>query len=167
MDIIFQSGLHLMPTDRRRAVAAVAFCVVGVTIFVWLLDCVFFRDHLAAGYVAFYTSPLVPRVPIVCLLAMLDEVQYRLLLMSTLMLAATALIGRTPPGWCVLLIIIFAQAAHSGRVVIDDPVYGSLRYLVAGCIWGWLYWRHGWVSALTAHGFIHVLLDPLLLIGLK
>jgi hypothetical protein len=29
-------------------------------------------------------------------------------------------------------------------------------------VWGWLYWRHGFVSALLGHGLCHLLLDPAL-----
>jgi len=102
-----------------------------------------------------------------CLLAIFEEVKYRLLLMTVLMLAITALLKRTPSGWCVLLIIIAAQVANVGYLVADDPAYGSLRYLAIGCTWGWLYWKHGWLSAMMAHGITHVLLDPMLLIGLS
>jgi hypothetical protein len=51
--------------------------------------------------------------------------------------------------------------------VLHDPVYASLRYLAVGSVWGWLYWRHGWVSALIGHGAAHLVLDPLLLVGLR
>ena len=32
----------------------------------------------------------------------------------------------------------------------------------AGGLWGWLYWRHGWLAAVTGHMCAHVALQPLL-----
>jgi hypothetical protein len=32
----------------------------------------------------------------------------------------------------------------------------------AGVLWGWIYWRYGWLSGLTGHLCAHLSLQPLL-----
>ena len=159
--------LRLLPSDWKKASMAVALSVAGTTVFILILDCLFFRGHLSSSYVAFFTSPLVPRTLAMCLLAVFEELKFRLLLMSVLALAVAALWKRTPPAFCFPLIIVAAQLANVGMFVLLDPVYASLRYLAVGCVWGWLYWKYGWVSALVGHGTAHLILDPLLLVGLS
>jgi hypothetical protein len=145
---------------------AVALSIGAVTAFILFLDCFLFRAHLSANYVAFFTSPLTPRLQAICLLAAYEEVKFRLLLMTALTLMVAALWKRTPPGWCFVLIIIAAQVANIGSFLVGDPGYGSLRYLAVGSVWGWLYWKHGWLSALIGHTSTHIVLDPLLLLYL-
>jgi hypothetical protein len=159
--------LRLLPSDWKRATIAIGFSIVGVTAFIVLLDCVLFRAHLRPDYVRFYTSPLIPRTPAICLLAIFEEIKFRLLIMTMLALAVTAIWRKTPPTWCFAIIIICAQFANVSAVVVQDPTYASLRYLAVGSVGGWLYWRYGWVSALVGHATTHILLDPLLLVGLR
>lgn len=159
--------LRLLPSDWKKAATAIALSIVGTTGFILILDCVLFRPHLPSSYVSFFTGPLAPRTLAMCILAVLEELRFRLALMSALVLAAAALWKRTPPAWCFLLIITGAQLANVGMFVLHDPVYASLRYLAVGCVWGWLYWRYGLVSALIGHGTAHLVLDPLLLVGLR
>lgn len=160
------TGLRFFPRDWREAALTCAFAVFAVAVFVVLLDCGPFGRHLSASYVAFYTSPLLPRLPVMCLKAMLEEVVYRGVLMTACALVLAAVWRRPPPGAAMVLIIIGTQAANVGAVVLADPLYGTWRYLAVGCVWGWLYWRHGWVSALVGHASVHLVLDPLLKIGL-
>lgn len=54
-----------------------------------------------------------------------------------------------------------------GLSVFADPLYATLRYWLVGAVWGWLYWRHGFLAALAGHGLSHLLLDPLLLRALQ
>jgi hypothetical protein len=127
----------------------------------------YFPRPPAREYVAFYTSPLMPRLLAICLLAAFEETKFRLVLMTLLILAAVALWRKTPPAWYFVLIIVVAQFANVGGLVLHDPMYGSLRYLALGSVWGWLYWKHGWLSALTGHSTTHLFLDPLLFFGLQ
>jgi len=164
---VSRSRLRLLPADWKTAAIAVAISIAGVTALIVLLDCAVFRNHLPPSYVAFYTGPLMPRTLVLCLLAIAEEIRFRLLLMTVLALAAAALWRRTPPPWCFLLIIITAQFANVGASVLQDPTYATFRYLAVGGVWGWLYWRYGWVSALIGHATTHLLLDPLLFLGLR
>ncbi len=58
--------------------------------------------------------------------------------------------------------ILVAQFADIGGLVVAWPEYAVPRFWLVGTVWGWLYWRHGFVSALAGHGLCHLLLDPVL-----
>jgi len=160
------SGLRLWPADSTW-VTGMSLTMVGVTAFVIALDCWLFRGHLSADYLRIYTGPLAAHTPALCILAAFEELKYRLLIMTALVVALTALWGRAPPWWAMALIIVGVQAVNVAGPLIADPGYASLRYLAVGSAWGWLYWRYGWSVALVGHATCHLVLDPLLLIGLQ
>jgi hypothetical protein len=159
-------GLVLMPRDRSAAALAVAGSIAAITLFIALLDGVLFRDGLSPGYVAHFTSPLWPRMLLSCLISAIDEVQYRLLMMTGLVMALSLARVRLIPAHFIAIILI-AQLANVGELVLAQPLYASLRYWAVGCVWGWLYWRHGWLAALAGHGTSHLLLDPVLMAVLR
>ena len=156
------SGLRIVPATPGVAARDIVASIAGVTIFVLVVDGLLFRGHLAREYLDFYTSPLLPRVWVISAKAGIEEIKYRLVLMTGLALAYTILRGKldTP---AAVAIIIAAQFANVGNLVLADPLYGTLRYWVVGCVWGWLYWRHGWLAALVGHVATHPLLDPALM----
>jgi len=121
-----------------------------------------FRQSLSRDYVAFYTSPLLPRTPLTCLVALGEEAKFRLVLMTALFFAVAKSCGHVSSGWACA-VIAASQLANVSVLLVADPLYGSLRWWLIGCLWGWLYWRHGWTTAATAHGLTHCVLDPLLL----
>ena len=159
------SGLRLFPKDWNAAAKAISASIAGVTIFILILDGFMFRRSLPVDYVAFYTSPLFPRTAVVGILASLEEVKFRLLLMTALVIALS--LWRRPLRPLAFIAVILAcQFANVGGLVVADPLYASLRYLAVGSVWGLLYWRHGWVAALIGHGATHFILDPLLMVVL-
>jgi hypothetical protein len=109
------------------------------------------------GYVAFFTSPLWPRTALMSAKAAIEEVEYRLLLMTVLVF----LFSRRRYG--IVAAIVLAQLVNVWPTLLVDPLYGSLRYWLVGCVRGWLYWKHGWLTALAGHSLCHLVLDPLLL----
>ncbi len=155
-------GLTIMPRDRAAAALAVAGSIAAITLFIALLDGVLFREGLPADYKAHFTSPLWPRMLLSCLFSAIDEVQYRLLLMTGLVMALSVFKVRLRPAHFIAIILI-VQLANVGELVLAQPLYASLRYWAVGCVWGWLYWRHGWLAALAGHGSAHLLLDPVLM----
>jgi hypothetical protein len=156
------SGLRLLPVDWRRAGVALAACILGVTVFIALLDAALFRQSLPPDYIAAYTSPLMPRILLNCVSAALDEVKFRLLLMTALVMLLSWWRGKLSPAWFIIAILA-VQLVNVWEIIIAFPFYGTLRYWAVGSVWGWLYWRHGWLAALTGHGATHLLLDPVLL----
>lgn len=160
-------GLGILPANPRRAALAVLAGMSGTAAFIALLDLGLFRGHLPEGYVAFYSSPLWPRLATIAAQAALEDLKYRFVLMTALVAAAVLLIKRPPSAALVLTIAIFVQFANVGAWVLADPLYASLRYWLVGTTWGWLYWRHGLIAAITAHAGTHLILDPVLLLGLR
>ena len=51
-------GLGLLPNDAGVAGRATVQSVLGVTLFIVMLDAFVFRRHLDASYVSFYTGEL-------------------------------------------------------------------------------------------------------------
>jgi len=158
-------GLRLLPRDRNAAAKAILASIVGVTIFILILDGLVFRRMLPAQYVAFYTSPVVPRTPLACLLSGIEEVKFRLVLM-TLLVISMSYFRRPLPPLAFVAAILVSQFANVGALVIAIPAYAIFRFWAVGSVWGWLYWRHGWLAALIAHGASHLALDPLLALTL-
>jgi hypothetical protein len=160
-----RNGLRLFPTNRAAAVRAVGASVLGATLFILVLDALVFRRSLPPGYVAFYTSPLLPRTPVLCAMAAIEEFKFRLLLMTGLTMAI-ALWRERVSNRQFIAIILASQLCLVWQMVLADPLYGALRYWAVGAVWGWLYWRHGWLAGLAGHMTTHLLLDPLLLVSL-
>ncbi|MGH6787741.1 MAG: CPBP family glutamic-type intramembrane protease [Novosphingobium sp.] len=160
-----RTGLRIVPRDGRAAIRDAIAAVVGVTLFVVALDALLFRPHLASGYVTFYTGPLLPRVWVVSMMAAIEEIEFRLLLMTGLAILVALARGRVAAP-VMIAIVVAAQFANVGDLVLADPLYATLRYWLVGCVWGWLYWRHGWLAALAGHVAVHPLLDPLLAFAL-
>lgn len=155
-------GLRLVPEDVGAALRAAAASVLGVLLFILLLDGWLFRAELQSSYVDFYRSALFPRMDQAMLGSLREEVGYRLLLMTGLVLILNRA-TRLRPAMVIGLAIGLAQLANVLPFVPLAPSYVLLRFWLVGCVWGWLYWRHGWVTAAIAHPLTHLLLDPLLL----
>lgn len=154
-------GLRIAAPDPARAIRATVVAIIAVSAFVIVLDAAVFREALKPDYVAHATAPLWPRTPLACLGSAMEELIFRLAAMTAL-IAMPGLIGKKPgPAWFVFTIVA-AQFMNVGELVLADPLLASLRYWLVGCVWGWLYWRHGFVSALFGHGLCHLLLDPAL-----
>ncbi|WP_395334930.1 hypothetical protein WBP06_24695 [Novosphingobium sp. BL-8H] len=160
--ILDPSGLRLFPKDRTAALVATVSSVVSVTLFVLLLDGLLFRRALPEGYEALFTTPLLPRMLFSATGSMLEEIQYRLLLTTALVVLASAIARRPLSPLAMVLIIGGVQLFNAWIPVSHYPVYGTLRYWLVGCVWGLLYWRHGFLAALAGHGAVHLLLDPAL-----
>jgi len=151
---------RLLPAEWGRASRAAALSIVGVTLFVLLLDGWLFRGRLDPGYLAFYRSPLIPRTLLAMRGALGEELVIRLLLM-TLLWVGLAKAGLRPL-WVAALAIGGAQFVNIMLLLPLAPLYVTLRFWLVGAAWGYLYWRHGWVTAAAAHPLCHLLLDPLL-----
>lgn len=161
MRLALPGGLRLLPRDQRAAAKASAACVLLACAIAVTADRIAL-PMLPASYIEYYASPLWPRTLVTSLLSMREELLYRLGL-QTLLAALPLLVRRQPgPAWMIGAIVL-AQLANAGHWAFAAPPWGLVRFWLVGCIWGWLYWRHGFVSALVAHGISHLLLDPLLL----
>lgn len=158
------AGLRVFPDDRmaalRAALAAVLLASVLVVGADWLMG-----TRLPLVYRQHYTGPLWPRTLWACLGAMREEVLYRLAVQTVLAALPALLRRRSGPRWMIAAIAL-AQLLNVGLLATIMPPYGLVRFWLVGCIWGWLYWKHGFVSALAGHAASHLLIDPLLLVAL-
>lgn len=159
-------GLLILPRDWRAAILTGTAVISLVCIFILLLDAVFFRRLLTSRYVDFFTSPMWPRTAWTCLEALGDEVKFRLMVMTALVALPALIHRKSSPQWIGASIVI-SQFLNVWPFVLADPIYATLRYWLVGCVWGWLYWKRGWVTAASSHAVSHILLDPILLLALR
>lgn len=154
-------GLRIAAPDPARAIRATVVAIIVVSAFITVLDAAVFRETLKPDYLAHATAPLWPRTALACLGSAMEELIFRLAAMTAL-IAMPGLIGKKAGAIWFVFAIVAAQFFNVGELVLADPLYATLRYWLVGCVWGWLYWRHGFVSALLGHGLCHLLLDPAL-----
>lgn len=154
--------LRLLPRDRRSVLMAIA-ASAAVVLYIVLLD-LLFRGELSHDYIAYFTGPnLLPRIAFMAIAAAAEEAEFRLLLMSALVFVLMRVLERNSAS---VIAIALSQAANVfWRLPPDMPMaYDLLRYYVPGLVWGYVYWKNGFTSALLAHAGAHVLLQPLLLV---
>ena len=166
-------GLRFWPKDWRAAIVFTAVCTVSVATLVVFTDWAF-RPILSPAYVAFFGGPNLPRRILTYMAgAAGEEAVFRLLLMSGLVAVGNLLLrgdGAAKPALLVAAITL-AQAANILPKLTEpssaaEVVYDVLRFYVPGLVWGWLYWRHGFLAAMIAHPACHLILQPALLLVL-
>ncbi len=103
--------------------------------------------------------------------ALVDELLYRLIGLTAI---AWSLAQVTPLRggaliWPAILLAAFVLYPTGNWVYFRALEPGTMTVLreialhgAAGVLWGWLYWRHGWLSAVTGHVAAHLSLQPLL-----
>jgi hypothetical protein len=164
--------LSLLPHGLSHPAATPIVIAFTVAVTIVVIDAVIFRAILPHSYVASFSATGVGRRLVYFMLrAFNEEVFYRLFLMSALVCGlnlARRSSGATPDRVYWVAII----AAQTVPVVLNaGPVYGSealpgfllyalLRFIGPGILWGYLYWRHGFLTAQAAHVGTHVFLQP-------
>jgi hypothetical protein len=149
--------------------------VALVTVVVLVTDCMIFRQTLPADYVQLFSGPdLMGRIRLFAFKAMLEELAFRLVVMAAIVAVGGRLAhdskGVAAPSIFVIAILV-AQAVNLGLQLrpptsVGEGAYDLLRFYLPGVVWGWLCWRHGFVSAFIAHPLTHLVLQPLLLAAL-
>lgn len=168
-------GYRILPREPGRAIVALVCSVALVTVIVLFTDGIVFRRTLPAGYVQLFSGPdLMGRIRLFALKAMLEEVAFRLVVMSAIVAVGGWLAhdskGDAAP-FIFVIAILAAQAANLGLQLrpptsVGEGGYDVLRFYLPGVVWGWLCWRHGFISAFVAHPLTHLVLQPLLLVSL-
>jgi hypothetical protein len=151
-----------------RTPLAIAFAVAAA---VAAIDGFIFRPILLLDYVEYFRkSDDLERLLYFMLRAFNEQIIYRLFLMSFLVWGLGLLWrgegGRPADGayWAGMLI---AQVVN---IAINMPLpatpsmfcYDFVRYICPGIVWGYLYWRHGFMTAEVAHVGTHPFLQPAL-----
>ena len=153
------------PVRTPLAVAfAVAFAVAAIDGFV-------FRPLLLPDYVEYFrNSDDAERLLYFMLRAFNEQIIYRLFLMSFLVWGLGLIWrgdGGRPANGAYWAAMTMAQVAN---IAINMPLpatptmlcYDIARYICPGIVWGYLYWRHGFMTAEIAHVGTHPFLQPAL-----
>jgi hypothetical protein len=167
-----EAGLALKGTTRSWLVISIG-SAFAVAVYVSIVDGFLFRAVLPPTYVnEFRPNSLNARLAYYFLRAFQENVIYRLFVFSGLMLSVSRLRGQAVTEFPSMLVWTIAFATQFLNVAINvmvaDPFSGTLfaydivRFVVPGTLWGWLYWRHGFVTIEVAHVACHAFLQPAL-----
>ncbi len=148
---------------------------VVVAAYVAAIDGRLFRASLPASYIQYFEATgLRDRLIYFMLRAFNENVIYRLFVFSTLFYLILAVKGRPAkelPAAAVWCAIVAAQILNIGMNVAalsPDPLtpatasYDAVRYVAPRVLWGWLYWRFGFLTAEVASVGCHIFLQPAL-----
>jgi Type II CAAX prenyl endopeptidase Rce1-like len=171
-------GLKILP---QRGVGSIAIAVVfGLAFGAYLAsaDAFIFRAFIPAWQTEMVTgTSSVRRIAFFAPLAVLDEIEFRLLLMSTLVWLLTCRSRFSGPAsseqhfrvWTAIIAVAAVYLPlHPSYVASLGPLSPVVvarefaLHISAGILWGYLYWRYGLVSAIAGHVAAHVTLQPML-----
>ena len=125
----------------------------------------------AARVIEVRTMPLPSRILSYGLAVVVEELVLRLACMTALVALFVVAAGRRSDLCYYLAIAVVAFVAyplwsHRYFAGLQWSALTAARELAlhfsATALWGWLYWRHGWLAAVTAHGAAHLTLEPLM-----
>jgi hypothetical protein len=165
-------GFTLLPRRGWRSLGLAAVLGLGFGAYMALADHVLFAGAVpAVQRIALAQEPLAARLLFHARGALLDEIAYRLIALTALAWALASLVKRRAPGvhWAAIVLtalVVYPLGNMAYFRSLDPTAITVLRELAlhggAGVLWGWLYWRHGWLSGLTGHIAAHLSLQPLL-----
>ncbi|SOE66937.1 hypothetical protein SAMN05414139_02938 [Burkholderia sp. D7] len=170
-----RTGLRLASHDLSHPIAVAFGIGLLVAIYVVTIDVVVFRHLLPPHYVAYFSEhTLSERMIYFMLRAFNENILYRLFFMSAVVWGI-GLVWRDsqglPPKIAYWIAIILAQTIP--MLINEAPFYPPhitpifllyivMRFILAGILWGFLYWRYGFVTAETAHVSTHIFLQPIM-----
>jgi hypothetical protein len=141
-------------------------------------DAFLFRAVVPASQTTMVTATsAMQRIVLFAPLAMLDEIGFRLLLMSALawLLTLPMAFGDPPsPGrnlrfWVAIITVAgIYLPLHPSYLASLGPLTPMVAtrevalHLSAGILWGYLYWRYGLIAAMAGHTSAHLTLQPLI-----
>lgn len=169
-------GLNFGSRPGRAALLVPLAAAVAVGMGCALID-VLMRRTLHSNYLHFVTTmPLDRRIIGYTTRAFNENIIYRLFLASLL----AWLIGQVwhsqdgrPTMGAFWTAFILAQVINIAiNVTVLAPItplsllHDALRYAAPGLVWSWLYWRYGFQSNEIACTSVHLVLQPLLSLGM-
>jgi hypothetical protein len=171
-----RAGLAL--EDRRGAfpVRDALMAALAVAVFCALCDWIW-RPELHPGYVQFLSAtPLAQRSLRFAMRAFNESIIYRLFLGSLLVWAFGRVWkkadGQTADGafWAGFalsqIVNIWINVSALAPLTPAAAAHDALRYVAPGVVWGWLYWRRGFVANEIACTSVHLFFQPLVVLGL-
>ena len=171
-------GLRIFPQAGIRGIATAVLIGLAFGTYMGSADVFVFRAVVPASQRAVVaTTSAIQRIAFFAPLALLDEIAFRLLLMSALVWLLTctkAPFGPVCPSgdfrvWtAIIAVAVIYMPLHPAYLASLDllaPLVVAREvalHISAGILWGYLYWRYGLVSAIAGHIGAHVALQPLL-----
>ncbi len=165
-----RTGLVLLPRHAPHPLLLGLALGLGFGCYMALAEAFVFRAAIPPGQLAFIlsTAPW-QRMALAVPVAFTDEVVYRLFLMSLLAWAMGQLwrASNSRPADAVFGAAIVVSAAvyvllHLGPVLAEGPMTPlavlreAMLHFSAAALWGYLFWRYGLATALTAHLSAHL-----------
>ncbi len=171
-----QVGLALLPKRGSSDIAMALGIGLAMACAVAVTDGILFRSIVPRAYIAFIEqNALGFRLIYFLTRAFNEEIFYRLILMSVIAGGLRLVRGcqrdALPDAifWIAIaaaqIIAIALNLLPSLPPAAQTPtfaLYAALRFIFPGILWGYLYWRHGFVTAEIAHVSTHIFLQPLL-----
>jgi hypothetical protein len=168
-------GAGVEPRGLTHPVLSPLLLAAAVAVYVAIMDAFIFRAELSPDYVTLIARHgLLDRFGYFMLRAFNESILYRLFLSSVLVW----LLGRfwqgengMPANGAYWLGMTLAQAVNIGINVTFATGFATtpeliahdiLRYVVPGVVWGYLYFRHGFIAHEIAAVGTHLYLQPLL-----
>ena len=168
-------GLRLEAHGTRWPMLIGLAAAFAVAVYVVVIDGVLFRTMLPVSYVhLFEATGLRDRLVYFMLRAFNENLIYRLFVFSTLVYLTSRVMGANakdlPPVliWCAMIATQILNIGMNVTALSPEPVsfatlvYESLRYVMPGVLWAWLYWRFGFLTAEMASVGCHIFLQPAL-----
>jgi hypothetical protein len=168
-------GLRLEAQGAGRPVLIGIAAAVAVAVYVVAIDGSLFRATLPASYVQFFEATgLRDRLAYFMLRAFNENVIYRLFVFSTLFYLIARVKGvpakelSQAPVWSAIVATQILNIGMNVAALSPDPLtfatalYDAVRYVAPGVLWGWLYWRFGFLTAEIASVGCHIFLQPAL-----
>jgi hypothetical protein len=168
-------GFSLLPRWGWRSLALAAGLGLGFGGYMALADHTLFAGTIPeVQRITLEKSALPARLLFNARGALVDELTYRLIALTAIAwtlanLARDHPLVATGVDWAAIVLtalVIYPLGNWNYFRVLDPSAMTLLREVAlhgaAGVLWGWLYWRHGWLSGLTGHLCAHLSLQPLL-----
>lgn len=164
-------GLRILPHGGAHSLRIAIGAGLMFGIYMALADAMLFRSVIPASQVALVSGfSAVARIAFFAPLSVVEELLFRLVMMSSLVWFLTTIVGQR--AWCFWVAILVTAllvypAFHLAylEALVPAPLT-VMREIVlhgaAGILWGYIYWRHGLVAAMAGHVSAHVSLEPLL-----
>lgn len=163
---------HLLPRQGWRSLALAIALGVGFGAYMAIADRTVFAAAIPeAQRATLAANGLAARLAFYARGAVIDEIAYRLIAMTALTWGLAWLSGRAgrTVHWAAIALtalVIYPLGNWPYFLALDPSGLTLARELAlhgaAGLLWGWLYWRHGWLSGLAGHVGAHLALQPLL-----
>jgi hypothetical protein len=171
-------GLRVLPQDGLWPIVTAVMLGLAFGAYMAVADAFLFRAVVPASQTMMVDEAnAVQRIALFVPLAVLDEIEFRLLLMSAVVwLLTISTEGRDPVSprrnlrfWvAIIAVAIIYLPLHPTYLASLGPLTPMLAsrevalHVAAGILWGYLYWRSGLVASIAGHVSAHLTLQPLL-----